>query len=70
MNNKFTTWEDTSNPKWCEVTLHGNKELQDKRINILTEAAKSYRVNNPEWYFVLMNMATSITDQVYFPGED
>ena len=70
MNKDFLTWEDTNKPGFCEVTLHGDKKLMDKRIDVLTEAAKSYRISNPEWYLLLMNMATQIADQLYFNDND
>jgi hypothetical protein len=66
---KYTTWEDTARSDYCEVTLHGPRIVQDKRIKFLTEAAKKYRVSDPEKYLCLMNMATQIADQVYFNKE-
>jgi hypothetical protein len=54
---------------YCEVTLHGPKKLQDKRIKVLTALSKEYRIKDPEIYLLLMNMASQITDQVYFETE-
>jgi hypothetical protein len=67
---KPITWEDTSRSDFCEVTLHGPKKLQDKRINVLTELAKQHRIKDPEVYLCCMNMATEIADQVYFDSQE
>lgn len=69
MRDKYKTWEDTSQEGFCEVTLSGSKQIQDKRVQVLTRLAKAYRISDPETYLLLMNTATQIADQLYFPGE-
>lgn len=47
-----------------EVTLHGDRQLQEKRVRILTNESLKYRINDPERYFLLRNIALEIQDQL------
>ena len=50
--------------EFCEITLKGERSLQQKRVQGLTAASLSYRVSNPEMYFLLRNIALQIQDQL------
>ena len=53
-----------------EVTLHGDRALQEKRVQLLTNISLMYRIDQPEKYFLLRNMALQIQDQISGESND
>jgi len=47
-----------------EVSLSGSKEVQNKRVKVLTDVSLTYRIKNPEIYLLLRNIALQIQDQL------
>jgi len=50
---------------FTEITLHGSRELQEKRVKVLTEIALTYRIKEPETYLLLRNIGLQIQDQLF-----